>query len=153
MRIRPAVAADVRRIVALWKEMWEFHMKLDSRYQVTPLAGAWMEDWVARCIEEGRSMVLVAEGPPVVGYILGMVLENPPVVPWPAYGHISELAVTAAERRKGIGGRLLDAADVWFKKHDCAYVETNVSVANEVSRGFWTRNGYRDFIERRRKEL
>jgi GNAT superfamily N-acetyltransferase len=151
MRVRPALASDVRRIVLLWKEMWEFHMRLDARYQVTPLAEAWMEEWVGRCIAEDQSVVLVADGPPLVGYLLGLILQNPPVVPWSQYGHISELSVTASARRKGIGGDLLAAADEWFRRR--GYVEANVSAANAVSRAFWSRHGYVDFIERRRKEL
>lgn len=153
MRVRPAVPADVKRLVALWKEMWEYHHARDPRYATTPLAESWMEDWIGRCVEDERSLVLVADVPPVVGYLLGMVLENPPVVPWPAYGHVSELSVTASERGHGIGRALVEEADEWFRRRGCGYVEANVSVMNEASRAFWSRVGYLEFIERRRREL
>jgi ribosomal protein S18 acetylase RimI-like enzyme len=153
MRIRPAVVADIPRLVALWREMWQYHLDRDPRYQVTLVAEAWMRDWFERCMGDEAAVVLVADEPPVSGYLLGLVLQNPPVVPWAAYGHISELAVAQERRRQGIGGRLLAAADEWFRRRGCCYVEANVSAANEVSRAFWIRHGYRDFIERRRKEL
>ena len=153
VKIRAAVTSDVRRLVELWREMWEYHKSRDERYQVTPLADTWMEDWIGRCIEDDEALVLVADAPPPVGYLLGMILQNPPVVPWSLYGHISELSVTDSHRRGGIGGRLLEAADAWFKARGCGYVEANIAVTNEAARAFWSRHGYLDFIERRRKDL
>lgn len=153
MRVRPAMVSDLPRLAALWREMWEYHMARDPRYRITPKAEEWMLDWFSRCVDDENTVVLVADDPPVVGYLSGMILQNPPVVPWTSYGHISELAVTEAFRRRGIGGSLLAAADAWFKKRGCSYVEANVSVANEASLAFWSRHGYADFLERRRKEL
>lgn len=150
--IRPATVRDIPACVRLWEEMWSYHRALDPRYEVTPMALKVMGAWIGDRIQDPRSIVLVAGDPPA-GYVLGMILENPPIVPWQFYGHISEMAVTAAQRRRGTGAKLLAAAHAWFKSQGCAYVEAQVSVRNPISRAFWRKHGYTDFIERLRIEL
>lgn len=150
--IRRATGRDIPACVRLWEEMWTLHRGLDARYETTPCAAEVMSAWIDERIEDPRSVVLVAGDPPV-GYVLGMILENPPIVPWQFYGHVSELAVAAAQRRRGAGGKLLAAAHAWFKERGCAYVEAQVSVRNAMSRAFWRKHGYTDFIERLRIEL
>jgi ribosomal protein S18 acetylase RimI-like enzyme len=154
MRIRPAEAADVPQIVLLWREMWEYHRRLDSRYEVTPYADRVMEAWVAEHLERDRSRVLVAESASgLQGYGLAILMDNPPVVPQTVFGYVSELAVTAEARRHGVGGMLVEEMHRWFRAMNCSYVEANVSVFNAVSRGFWRKQGYREFLERLRYEL
>jgi ribosomal protein S18 acetylase RimI-like enzyme len=80
-----------------------------------------------------------------------MILENPPVVPSQFYGYVSEVAVR--DKRRGIGGRLLEAVHAWFREKGLPYVEVNVSVRNAVAGRFWRKQGYSEFLERLRLEL
>ncbi len=152
--IRRAAAGDVPAIVALWKEMWEAHAAADARMEASPLAELVMRRWMEEHLASARSEIVVAEdGGRLVGYALGTILENPPVVPHQFYGYFSDLSVTATSRRSGIGRRLAEALHDWFRAKRMPYVQVNVAVKNSVARSFWRRAGYSEFVEQLRLEL
>ena len=153
MRVRRGRPEDVDQVVRLWREMWDAHAPLDPRFRATPAAEVVMSRWYRDHLENGQSALWVAEESPGVleGYCLAMVLQNPPVVPWPLYGCVSEISVRP--RRRGVGGMLLGAAHEWFRGQGIPYVEVHVSVRNEGARRFWRRHGYAEFLERLRLEL
>lgn len=134
--------------------MWDLHTRLDPRFTTSLIANEVMAKWVEENIQDRNSLVIVAmHQERVVGYCLGMILENPPVVTEPLYGYISEIAVEEAFRRKGIGGTLLKEVHRWFKEKNASYIEVNASIYNQISRSFWRRYGYKEFLERLRYEL
>ena len=49
-----------------------------------------------------------------------------------------------------MGTLLLDGVHAWFKTKGLPYAEVTAAVRNQVSRGFWRRQGYADFVERLR---
>lgn len=151
--IRRARPGDVGPIVGLWREMWDAHTPLDPRFPPpVPHADAVVEAWIRQHLESDRSAVFVAEaGGGLDGYCLAMVMENPPVVPSPTFGYVSEISVR--RRRRGTGGRLLEAVHGWLRSLGVVHVEVNVSVRNPAARSFWRRQGYGDFLERLRREL
>jgi GNAT superfamily N-acetyltransferase len=133
--------------------MWEFHLPLDPRFEISPAAGFVMTKWIEDALDNDRSAVFVAEEAPgaVEGYCHAMIQEYPPVVPRTVYGYVSEIAVR--RRREGIGTRLLEAAHVWFREKGITYVEVNVAVKNPAAGAFWRKHGYSDFINRLRRDL
>ena len=150
--VRRALPGDLGSVVRLWREMWDFHAPLDPRFASTPAAESVMAGWIGQNMESERAAVFVAEGTEgVEGYLLAMILENPPVIPDQFYGYVSEISVR--RRRRGTGALLLEAARAWFKEHGLPYAEVNVSVRNEVARNFWRKHGFADFLERLRVEL
>ena len=154
MLTRRATSGDVDAIVLLWREMWDFNARLDPRMTATPVANPVMRSWIEGHVEGERSLVLVAQdGRDLVGYALATILENPPVVPNQFFGYVSELSVTASHRRKGVGTLLLDGIHAWFKTKGLPYAEVTAAVRNEISRGFWRRQGYSDFVERLRVDF
>ncbi len=140
-------------IVRLWREMWDYHTPLDPRFEASPAADFVMEKWIEENLQSPRSALFVAEETPgsLEGYCHGMILENPPVVPWQFYGYVSEVAVH--RRREGVGTRLLEAIHAWFREKRLPYVEVNVSVKNAAAGSFWRKQGYSEFLERLRREL
>jgi GNAT superfamily N-acetyltransferase len=151
--IRRALIEDVERLVPLWREMWDHHVPLDPRFTPTPAANFVMGQWIEGHVGSDRSAVFAAEerDGTLSGYVLGTLLENPPVVPYPFYGLVSELAVR--RRRQGLGTRLLEALHGWFRERGAPYAEVNVSAFNAGARAFWRKRGYGEFIERLRLEL
>lgn len=140
-------------MVRLWREMWELHVPLDPRFEITPAADLVMGKWLEESLQNGRELLLVAEAPPgrLLGYCHAMILENPPLVPRQYYGYVSEIAVS--DRRRGTGTRLLDEAHAWFREQNLSYAEVNVSVRNALAGRFWRKQGYSEFLERLRREL
>ncbi|HZE96218.1 MAG TPA: GNAT family N-acetyltransferase [Planctomycetota bacterium] len=151
--VRRARIEDVESMVLLWREMWDFHVPLDPRFEITASANLVMGKWFEDTIPNDRALLLVAEEKPglLLGYCHAMIMENPPLVPRQYYGYVSELAVH--ERRRGIGTRLLDTAHAWFREKGMSHVEVVVSVRNAVGGTFWRRQGYTEFLERLRREL
>jgi ribosomal protein S18 acetylase RimI-like enzyme len=134
--------------------MWAAQAAADPRMSASPMA----EIVVCRSMEEhlacDRSEVLVADdGGRVVGYALGTILENPPVVPDQFYGYVSDVAVTATARRSGVGTRLTDAMHAWFRSRRLPYAQVQVAARSEGGRAFWRRAGYSAFVEQMRMEL
>ena len=149
LSIRPAARRDLPAIVRLWREMWDLHVPLDDRFAPGPEADLVMRDYVDGHLDSDRSRVMVAEEEGrVLGYALGTILVNPAVVVHPEFGYVSDVAVTASTRRRGIGSRLLEALHDWFRAKGLRSAEVQVSVRNREARAFWRRKGYTDFLER-----
>jgi len=153
LMVRRARTEDVDTMVRLWREMWELHVPLDPRFEITPAADLVMGKWFEESLQNSRELLLVAEAAPnrVLGYCHAMILENPPVVPHQYYGYVSEIAVS--DRRRGTGTRLLDEAHAWFREQNLSYAEVNVSVRNALAGRFWRKQGYSEFLERLRRDL
>ena len=151
--IRKARRTDLAGIVKLWREMWDLHSELDSRLAAAPDERA-MRDVLTDHYEGDDSCILVAEEEQeLVGYCLGVILENPPVEPDPRFGYVSDLAVTASARGRGLGAKLLDETHAWFKSRGVARAEVQVSTLNPRAAAFWKDRGYADFLLRLRKPL
>lgn len=62
---------------------------------------------------------------------------------WVTAGYVFDLAVAPTARRRGLGARLLAAAEQWARDHDAALLYAHVVAENEPSRGVFERAGYR----------
>ena len=62
---------------------------------------------------------------------------------WLTAGYVFDLAVAPTARRRGLGARLLDAAERWARDQDAALLYAHVVAENEPSRGVFERAGYR----------
>src|SRR5262245_17362843 len=154
MLTRRATSGDLEAVVGLWREMWDFNAALDARMAATPVANRIQRSWIEGHLENERSLVLVAQdGRDLAGYALATILENPPIVPHQFYGYVSEMAVTASRRRSGVGTLLLDGVHAWFRSKGLPYAEVTAGIRNEISRGFWRRQGYSEFVERLRLDF
>lgn len=60
----------------------------------------------------------------------------------PKRGRISELIVSKNVRSKGIGNRLLNEMEKYFKSQDCEYVLIDVFAYNENAIKFYNKNNY-----------
>ena len=69
-------------------------------------------------------------------------------------GVISGMAVSTAHQRKGIGGRLVAAAEDWFRSQGCLYCRvTSASHRTETAHRFYPALGYRQTGVRFDKDL
>ena len=113
--IRKASIYDVPQIVALWKELMDFHKERDRFFSRSVTGHEGFADFITGHISSETSNVFVAEaGKDIVGYCLALVEKYPPVLEIQEYGLVQDLAVTKTYRRRGVGERLCKEAQSWF---------------------------------------
>jgi ribosomal protein S18 acetylase RimI-like enzyme len=149
VNIRRAKLADLESVLDLWAEMMAFHAQLDARFRPTPDGhehfASILQDWMS----DDRCHVLVAEADgQLVGYIIGRLSENAPVLQPPLYGHVSDICMAPAWRRKGIARRLFASLRNWLEQQGATTVQLHVAAQNPIAQAFWRRMGFWPFMTR-----
>jgi ribosomal protein S18 acetylase RimI-like enzyme len=146
--IRPAVAEDAAGIARTFVDSAHHHARLDSaRYEVPP------EDAITARYREGRqhsagdrdtSTTLVAEvGGEIVGFVDVRLEQSPdPMHREITYCHIVEIAVGGDRQGRGIGRRLLRAAEDWGVRHGAQLASLEYLANNTGAAAFYERLGY-----------
>jgi ribosomal protein S18 acetylase RimI-like enzyme len=148
--IRPATESDLPAILALWRELMEFHSGFDSRFQLAAGAVSPEKSHLRSELHKSTSFLAVAEHPSgIAGYCLASVHQQPSFFEHRAYGFVSEFHVSHAFRRQGIGRSLFASMKAWFQRHGVSRVELVTMNANAPSQAFWQSMGCRPFAERR----
>lgn len=148
MKIREATPADLPGLVELWIEFMDFHADMRTRFVRSPDAA---ERWAAyigpKLVEENVCALVAEDQGGLVGYLVGLVVEYPPIVVERRFGFVQEIAVTASRRREGIGRALYARAEAWFRARGLPHVEIRLDSDNALSRAFWTSQGYAPHTE------
>ena len=71
----------------------------------------------------------------------------------PKRGEITELVVTNRVRSNGVGQRLINKMEEYFKSLDCEYVIVDVFYYNEIGKKFYSKNDYHTRMEVKIKKL
>ena len=129
IRIRPATASDIDRIVQLETEAF---------------SDAWTRSSFEQLLSDTRSLFAVACGDDglVHGYVVAWYVADE--------GEIANLAVASASRRRGIGGMLLDTALDTARTRNAASVYLEVRDSNETARSLYASRGFEQVMRRRR---
>lgn len=124
--IRRARPTDIPRIMAIERECF-----------VEP----WDEEVFAQTLEwaPGYFFVALADGE-IRGFVVGC-MENTGSA---RYGHVSNLGVTAAYRRRGLGRFLVSRLERQFVLEGAEGVLLEVRVSNADAQDFYHRLGYRE---------
>lgn len=147
MLIRRAEKKDIDAITHLWLEMMEEHESRDGRFDLAPNASEEYARQLLELVENPDIAVFVAEQTgEIMGYILVMVLLNPPYFRIKKYGFVAEISVARMHRRSGAGHELWWRATRWFKRKGIEIVQLNVSPLNTAGRTFWESVGFEDFL-------
>ena len=94
--------------------------------------------------EEG--ITLVAElGGEIVGFVDARLGRSPDAMHREMiYCHVVEIAVSSRHQSQGIGGRLLEAAEDWGRRHGAKFASLEYHAANTRAGAFYQqRMGYR----------
>jgi len=146
--IRKASTYDVPQIVALWKELMDFHKERDRLFSRSVTGHEGFADFITGHILGETSNVFVAEaGKDVVGYCLALVEKYPPVLEIQEYGLVQDLAVTKTYRGRGVGERLCKEAQSWFSAKGIGRIEARVAKSNKLSTEFWAKMGFTPYLE------
>ena len=148
MKYREATKQDIPKIIELWKEFIDFHKDRDIFFSRSKKGPENFRKFVLENMSKEDSIVYIAESNgEVVGYILSMVQDYPPVFEIKKYGVICDLAVASEYRRIGIGMHLVNIAMAWFVKKGMNRAEIAVAVTNEISTSFWNKMGFKPYKE------
>jgi GNAT superfamily N-acetyltransferase len=154
MQIRQATHEDLPALMELWKEFMDHHRAQDPHYTRAPEGHLRWSEWLGKNLDNPDWRLLVAEeGARAVGYCLAFLNTCPPVITSTRYGLVQDMAVTRDRRGRGVGRRLYEAAEAWFRERGVDRVELDVAVSNPEAGAFWRRMGCRPFQERLVKRI
>jgi ribosomal protein S18 acetylase RimI-like enzyme len=147
--IRPARAGDAAAIAALWREVDALHARVAPGFFRETIGDSHALTAVRRALAQagtGRDRaVLVAElDGEVVGFVDLAVYETPPSPERRPRrrGHVDELVVAPARRRRGIGRALMAAAAEWARGRDAEQLLLTVWEGNGEAEGLYRALGY-----------
>ena len=93
----------------------------------------------------GKCYIAIENGK-AIGLIMGTIPEYDKYdyldYKCPKRGIITELIVTSKIRSKGVGKKLMDKMEDYFRKNNCEYVLVDVFAYNESAIKFYERKGY-----------
>lgn len=115
---RVAKPTDLKELVPLVEA---YAREQQAQVPINTLTGNFMEfarSGIAQAVEHPAACVMVAEdlagpGPRIVGYVVGMVQEPPPIFEPEMYTFVSDLFVDPAYRRQGIATALVERVRGW----------------------------------------
>ena len=142
--VRAARPEDWLAVQSLLRELDELHAELVPAY-FRP-ATRTERDW-RTLLGDSTALVLVAlddvERP--VGFLSLRVYDTPadPTMVPRRRGHVETLVVSASQRRRGIGRRLLAAAADWARARGATEMVLTTWVGNAEADAFYEKLGYR----------
>ena len=96
--------------------------------------------------ENNGKCYLAIENTKVIGLIMGYVRKYDEYdyldYKCPKCGEISELIVSKTARSKGIGQKLMQKIEKYFKSIGCEYINVDVFAYNKNAINFYEKNGY-----------
>jgi len=145
--IRKATRRDLDAIVALARELMDFHKARDPLFTRSADFDALFGRFALRNIRRVSACVLVATiDERIVGYCQAMLDRHPPSLRDPEYGLILDFCVTAAYRRTGVGEQMFTAMREWFRTKGVRRIEVRHSTFNEVAARFWPKMGFTPYL-------
>lgn len=153
--IRPAKQEDYDAVATLWQDMARQHRDYD------PSVWCWSDDAPARwrialgeMLTKPTHFCLVADdGGTLVGFVDGCVQENPPIFEVKLAGEIWDLLVAEAARGRGVGTRLMTAAEQRLRQLGAEDCKLHVACVNGQAVNFYKTLGFEPVMYRMYKRL
>jgi ribosomal protein S18 acetylase RimI-like enzyme len=150
--VRPGTETDVPGMLRLWREMMDFHARVEPRFRPGPSPGAeqaWHLHLREHIFGHDEWCVLVAEEDGrLIGQVLGRLVEPAPVFEPGRYGEVTDIVVHPSARRRGVGRALFAKLAAWFRERGADHVELRVAHRNPASQAFWRAMGGTDYMDR-----
>lgn len=113
---------------------------------------AYLVKWMGE--SNGKLLVAEVDGA-VVGYIAVYIYDgkdSSPSIKISPTGYIPDFAVLRSYQKRGIGKKLLDAAEQYVKSQKCEYISLHVTVDNPAL-NFYEKFGYKEWTAHLKKKL
>ena len=156
VRIRPATMADYDALCALFEEVDAPHREALPHIFRAPDGPARARDYIAGIVSDENRALLVAEsGGAIIGFVHvdAISARDIPILVPRRYAMIDSVVVTAAARRRGVGRRLMAAAEQWALGIGATQVELSVWEINAGARAFYESLGYATMTRRMARPL
>ena len=147
MQIRKATSADAEAITQVFMDSAEHHATLNPQRCYVPASESIIDRYRnghQHPVPGPDSITFVAEEN---GSILGFLdarIEEPydPMIRPIKYCFVSDIAVSAAHRSRGIGEKLMHAAERWARERGAGYVLLEYGQNNSRAAALYERLGY-----------
>lgn len=147
VKIREANNRDIKAIITLWHHLMDFHRKLDRSFDLNNEAEIRFQDFLTENVSNESACVMVADSDGrLVGYMMGIITERPPVFKIAKCGTITDAFVSSEYRRGGIGRKLCEAMRKWFYEKGLKRIEMQAAVGNTISNPFWRSMGFKPVL-------
>lgn len=155
IKVRKAKLKDIPKMVNIWLELVNYHIKLDHfYYEINKQAVKSYKKWIRKNIIGKNSIYLVTEeNEEIVGHIGGTIQKRPPCFKIEKNGFIEELIITKKYRNKGIGKNLTNELLKWFKSKNIKFVELRASSKNKQGILAWNKIGFKENLKIMIKKL
>lgn len=146
--IRVANETDVPSIVRVWVRYMDFHKIRDPQYTITPDAADKQAAFMTKLLASKDALLIVAEKAGcVAGFCVAEIQSRPPIFKDRLFGNVIDLAVDEAYRRRGLGEAMFRKVQEWLRERGIRRMDIRVVAANEVARSFWTKMGFKTYME------
>lgn len=153
--IRNAKIKDKYQAAELWDEFIEYHKKLTKREfkMVDNAPKVWMEFFEKHVRARTRKAIVAEYNGKIIGYLLGFIEKNPPILNDSHHAFICDLAVTEIWRNKGIGTELMDEFVKWVKEKGMKEVLLYVVPENKNAIKLYENFNYKTIFQSMRKMI
>lgn len=149
--IKKAKIKDVEEVAVLSEKFFNYHHKLrhggiEPWKQTVSNRKYLCKNWAKMVIRSRNETLFIAlDNGKIVGYVLGVLEQRPPVFKIKKVGNIYNLFVLDKYRRQRIGKRLLQYILKWFKSKKVKYAKIDVDWKNELGKKVWEKYGFKKY--------
>jgi ribosomal protein S18 acetylase RimI-like enzyme len=152
--VRLAEVRDLDRVTALWTAITQHHAPLDPLFRMRSDAGGELRRLLGELARDPDAAIFVCD---IDGDLPGMCIvkidRSPPILEEVERAEITDLGVREDQRRRGIGGALVDEALAWVSAASVARVEVQVATGNVEGQAFWRSRGFGPLMDVLHKRL
>jgi GNAT superfamily N-acetyltransferase len=147
--VRVASRRDLDRVAELWIELTRHHAGFEPMFALRAGADAEIRRLLDAQLRDPDTAIFVAErdGGGLRGFCTVRVDRAPPIHAELERAEITDIAVVASARRRGVGRRLVGAALDWLRLRGIERVEVRVAVRNREGQDFWRALGFADLMD------
>jgi ribosomal protein S18 acetylase RimI-like enzyme len=147
-RTRQATASDHAAVDQILIEDSEFHVELEPKW-MTDTSGISSTDWADYIAKDDRDALVYEDAGEIRGVVLLSIGQGgDPGMDYQPYGNVDEVAVGKTHRGRGIGKKLMEAANEWAKVRGLKALILDVWKSNERAIALYENVGYRPSRQR-----
>ena len=147
---RRATSEDLASIGAIWQDFMAYLSEVNEDYWEVSDDRSSFVDYLRSVLDDADARVAVAEGTStgVVGFALGLIETLPEWFGSHRVGLIRYVAVSPEAQDQGVGHELVGHLIDWYRGLEIKRVELYM-LAGLPAEGFWIKQGFKPFMDRR----